>query len=397
MHLLGTIGATIIMILMVPQLLDWWSTGTIHQQQRLAADHMISVVDATQQYIMAHKGTLLSGANMPTANSGPQITIATLRNEHFLPTNFSNNNVWRQGYRIYIRQPQAGTLQGVIVTTGGIHSGALPAKGTQADKFHNTTVPGAATLVGGAGGFTGSGQGGRVATTLYGAANSWSIPLGDIGVAGPGAGQLGAVTTYSSSALGQDFLYRMSIPGMPELNQMQTALDMTDHSINHVHDLQLTEREISGETCAGINDSGRVFLDKNYGLYICRNGQMQVISDSGNSSQIKSTTIAVNGEKITKPTCAANTSTVPTIFTSPAIFEAGPEAPPMTSVQTWAEDKSTYWVIRMRIQTPAKGKTYKAGSVTYTADDNGWVYPPKDYGKIFVITLCQKSDDPLLQ
>ena len=393
MHLLGTIGATIIMILMIPQLLDWWTAGNIHQQQKLAADHMTKVVDATQQYIMANQGDLLGGASAPTSTSGPQLSIADLRNDHFLPANFSNVNVWRQGYNIYIRQPQEGTLQGIVVTTGGIHSTSNPANGSQADKFHNATVPGAATLVGGAGGFTGSGQGGKAATTLYGASNGWNIPLASVGITSPGAGQLGAVTWYSSSALGQDFLYRVSIPGLPELNQMQTALDMTDHSINNVHDLQFTEREINSETCSSADDYGRVFLDKNFGLYICRNGKQEIISDSGNTSQVKTTTIASNGDKITKPTCATNTETVPVIFTSPTIFEAGPQAPSMTSVQSWAEDNNTYWTVRMRVQTADKNLSYAGAS----ADSDGWIYPTANYGKIFVMTLCQKSDDPNIQ
>ncbi len=64
--------------------------------------------------------------------------------------------------------------------------------------------------------------------------------------------------------------------------------------------------------------------------------------------------------------------------------QAGPEAPPLTSFQTWATSLSdTEWQVHMRVQT---GNKRLDG-----ADDQGWVYPADDYGRIMVFTTCAKD------
>ena len=220
---------------------------------------------------------------------------------------------------------------------------------------------------------------------LQGAGNGWILDLGSVGIASPGSGHLGAVSSYDSSALGQDFLYRVAVPGQPELNAMQTELDMTDHAIRNVSELQFEEREITDESCAAPEDQGRVFLDSVQGLYICRNNSLEIIGDSGNSTPLKNVTVAKNGDRITKPVCAPNTGTAPAVFTSPSIAEAGPEAPPLTSFQTWATSLSdTEWQVHMRVQT---GNKRLDG-----ADGEGWVYPADDYGRIMVLPMCVKQE-----
>ena len=92
MHLLGSIGAVLVMIIMIPQLLGWWEAGVTQTQQKAVAEHMRQVNDATTQYIKAHQNTLIDDCS---ANGGPQVTIATLRNEGFLPANFSDVNPWQ--------------------------------------------------------------------------------------------------------------------------------------------------------------------------------------------------------------------------------------------------------------------------------------------------------------
>ncbi|WP_304680289.1 shufflon system plasmid conjugative transfer pilus tip adhesin PilV, partial [uncultured Desulfovibrio sp.] len=309
--------------------------------------------------------------------SGPTVGIRELVDEGFLPDGFQPRNPWLQEYQIHVRQPQAGTLQAIVLTTGG--------RDNETDKFRNVTVPGAAALVGGAGGFVPSGVlPGQTENMLQGAGNGWSLDLGSVGIPSPGSGHLGAVSSYDSSALGQDFLYRVAVPGQPELNAMQTELDMTDHAIRHVSELQFEAREITDESCTSVEEQGRVFLDSIQGLYLCRNNSLEIIGDSGNSAPLKSVTVAKNGDRIAKPVCAPGTGTAPAIFTAPSIAEAGPEAPPLTSFQTWATSLSdTEWQVHMRVQT---GNKRLDG-----ADSEGWVYPAEDYGRIMVLSMCVKQ------
>lgn len=374
MNIFGSIGAVVMLIIMLPVLLRWVDTGLIAQQQRVVSTHLSMVTRAARQYVNKHQDTLLTRAS---ASAGPTVSINDLITDGFLNEGFASHNAWLQEYQIYVRQPRSGSLQAIVLTTGG--------RNDESAKFQNMVVPGAAALVGGAGGYVASGLvAGQSTNTLIGAGNGWILDLPSVGIASPGAGHLGSVTTYDSSALDQDFLYRVPVPGQPELNAMQTTLDMTDHALDNVSEITFTERQISSESCTSAADQGRIFLDRTQGLYLCRNHSLEILGDSGNSMLMKSATVAKNGDKITKPSCATKTGTSPYIYTAPAIIEAGAVAPPMTSVQTWATSLSaTQWQVHMRVQTPNKKLT--------GADANGWVYPTDNYGKIFVLTMCAKN------
>ena len=375
--MIHAIGMLLIFMLMTPSLADLWIMGNTATQQRLAADHMRLVVQAARGYVNRHQDTLLSQTG---PNSGPTVTVPTLIAEGFLHDGFSERNVWLQEYRIYVRQPETGQLQAAVLTTGG--RGVTDA----GDKFGNVTIPFTASLVGGAGGYIPTGvMPGQSDDMLQGAGNGWAVSLASLGVPSPGAGHLGALSTYDSSAMGQDYLYRVAVPGNPELNAMQVALDMTDHAINNVQSVQFVEREITTETCTAAEDQGRVFLDRIQGLYICRNGSLEIIGDSGNSTALKSAVVAKNGERIAKPSCAPSTGTVPAIYTSPSLAEAGPDAPPLTAFQTWAVSASdTEWQVYLRVQTGDSS----------LGDADGWIYPAENYGRILVFTTCARQTTP---
>lgn len=376
MNIFGALGALILTLIMVPNLVSWWDVGMTSSQQRLAANHLQMVTQAARNYINRHRDALLPQAQ---AASGPTVGIADLINEGFLPQGFQQRNPWQQDYEVHVRQPQTGALQAIVLTSGGRDQDAT------SGKFAGITVPGAAALAGGAGGFVPP-DGvlpGASSETLQGAGNGWRIDLVGAGIASPGPGHLGAVSSFDSSALGQDFLYRVAVPGQPELNAMQAVLDMSDHSIRHVSNLQFTPREISDDSCSSVEDQGRIFLDSVQGLYLCRNNSLEIIGDSGNSALVKSVAVASNGEKIAKPVCAPSSGTIPAIFTAPALAEAGPNAPPMASVQTWATSLSdTQWQVHLRVLTSNK---------QLSSDNSGWVYPAADYGRIMVLSMCVKQ------
>lgn len=375
MKLIEVIGGLLIMAIILPVLADLMHQGFLTTQQRQAADHLALVSRAAANYVRKHQAEL----SQATATSGPTVSVADLVHDGLLVDGFRDRNVWGQEYAVYIRKDAAsGHLRAVVLTTGGRGH-------KEGSSFATATVPGAAALLGGSGGFVPTGDiPGQAAGTLQGTGGGWSLSLAGMGVPSPGAGHLGALTSFDSTALGQDFLYRVAVPGHEELNAMQTELDMTDHAIRNVSELQFVEREITDEACAAPEDQGRVFLDRVQGLYLCRNNALEIIGDSGNSAPLKTATVAQNGDRITKPICAPNTNTAPAIFTSPSIAEAGPEAAPLTSFQTWATSLSdTEWQVHMRVQT---GNKRLDG-----ADGDGWVFPEADYGRIMVLAMCVKQ------
>lgn len=370
--MLQAIAGLIILSMMLPSLIGLWDMGITKTQQRVAAEHLQAVSRASSQYVRKHQTTLISSA---TPSSGPTVTVDNLVADGLLPTGFKSRNLWGQNYQVYIRQPQPDALQAIVLTQGG-RAATL--------KFINSTVPGAAVMAGGAGGYVPSGVlPGQSTDQLLGAGGGWAISLPGMGISSPGPGHLGALSSFDSSSLGQDFLYRVAVPGNPELNAMQTELDMTDHAIRNVSEVQFVERDIDTEACTTPEEQGRVFLDRAQGLYLCRNNALEVIGDTGNSAQIRRITLARNGDKIDKPICAPNTNTLPMIFVAPSIAEVGPEAPPISSLQTWATSLSdTQWQVHLRILISDKN---------LSLDNSGWVYPAENYARIMTLATCGRD------
>lgn len=369
MKIIDVIGALLVMFILLPAIASLWQYGSTEMQKRQAADQLAQVSRAAAAYVRKHQTTLLGST---TATSGPMITTDPLVTEQFLPAGFKGKNAWGQSYQVYFRQPSANAIQAVVLTTGGLgHDPGQP-------KFGTAIVPSAATMAGGSGGYIPTGAiTGQSTGVLQGAYGGWTLDLASVGVPTPGAGHLGTLSTYDSSSLGQDFLYRVAVPGHAELNQMQTELDMTDHAIRKVQEVQFIARTLGTETCDA-DTEGRVFLDTNQGLYICRNGQMEILADTGNSTLLKNATLARNGDVIEKPTCPPGTNTVPEIFVAPSITAAGAEAPPLTAFQAWATSlNATQWRVNLRLLT--------------TDDNLGWVNPAPDYARIIVCTTCAKG------
>lgn len=366
----NALAGLIIFLVFLPAVMAAWDVGVVATQQRLAADHLQAVTRASVQYVRKNQTRLLTSTS---ATSGPVISVAELVQDKLLPVGFQEQNLWKQNYQIYMRQPEPKALQAIVLTREGR---------TVTTKFANVTVPGAAALVGGAGGYIPSGVlPGQSADQLVSA--GWAINLASMGIASSGPGHMGALTSFDTSSFGQDYLYRVAVPGNPEVNEMSTELDMTEHAIRNISEMQFTERKIDTESCANPEEQGRVFLDKEQGLYLCRNNALEIIGDTGNGVLFKKAILSKNADTIEKPVCPPNTDTVPMIFVSPSIAEAGPEAPPISSFQTWATSLSdTQWQVHLRVLTSSK---------KLSADDSGWVYPAEDYGRIMTMTMCAKD------
>ena len=75
-----------------------------------------------------------------------------------------------------------------------------------------------------------------------------------------------------------------------------------------------------------------MFLDEDQGMYLCRNNQLVLLADTGNSTQFKTSTFVNNGDKVAKPSCAPGTGTVPQIYVAPAIVSSGEQSPSMASI-----------------------------------------------------------------
>lgn len=232
------------------------------QENRQAGEQLIFVADAAAKYIKDNYAAVLAVA---TASAPAVITPLMLRNTGYLPAGFSDANSYGQTYRVMALEPTANKLETLIVTTGG-------------ESIKELYLLEISKLVGARGGYISS-----MDTTLAtGSFGGWSTPLAPYGVS-PGAGHLAAGLFFDDGALVTDYLYRNSVPGHPEVNRMNTAIDMATNDLNNTGTVNATTAAISGNTTtAGETYTGGWFRAKgDGGLYNEKHNGGWYMSDPG--------------------------------------------------------------------------------------------------------------------
>lgn len=423
--LVEVLGAILVAGLMLTLLTGVVQRGSVWMEQASAASHLRMVAEAFEGYASLHETELLADAGQA---SGPSVTLEDLAREGFLPQGFAPTNLWNQDYALYVRKIelsfQAEGTEGdngsddgdddaqtisrlalVVLTSGGRGSVYDADNAT----FLNVHVPGAAARAGVHAGFIpGQDRDGVTASDLVSGQGSYVLPLADLGIASPGPGHLGAylVLNAREESSSDNFLHRVAVPGRPELNQMETVLDMTGNGIVNTGFVRLDEHNLvagssplagEGTACSG-EDLGKLFLDKNFGLYLCRLvrgedgsevAQLALLSDSANAVSVQGMTLAADNELIERPLCASGTGAEAQIFVAPAMASSGPSSPAMAALRAWASvEDETHWRVHIRV----KNTEHDTGS---------WYEPAQEgtnslaYGAAQVITACvRKSQDP---
>lgn len=423
--LVEVLGAILVAGLMLTLLTGVVQRGSVWMEQASAASHLRMVAEAFEGYASLHETELLAEAGQA---SGPSVTLEDLAREGFLPQGFAATNLWNQDYVLHVRKIelsyQAEGTEGddgsddgdddaqtisrlalVVLTSGGRGSVYDADNAT----FLNVHVPGAAARAGvHAGYIPGRDRDGATASDLVSGQGSYVLPLADLGIASPGPGHLGAylVLNAREDSSSDNFLHRVAVPGRPELNQMETVLDMTGNGIVNTGFVRLDEHNLvagssplagEGTACSG-EDLGKLFLDKNFGLYLCRLvrgedgsevAQLALLSDSANAVSVQGMTLAADNELIERPLCASGTGAEAQIFVAPAMASSGPSSPAMAALRAWASvENETHWRVHIRV----KNTEHDTGS---------WYEPAQEgtnslaYGAAQVITACvRKSQDP---
>ncbi len=366
-----------IMAIWIPILFSFSNMGIERLSQKVVGEHLKVVTNAVDEYVLANYATLQAAATDTVSTS---FTIADLISDGHLPTNFNTSNAWGQSYAIYVLEPNTDHLQAVIITSGGRD------QSISADGFEDQMVPTAAKFSGTNGGYVPSGDvPGETSTVLMGAMGGWEFTFAGTDVPNPGSGHLGAMIYYDSSDVdANDYLHRVLVPGSPELNNMTVDLGMDGNTINmgggdvggldtegvgRVNFESLTE---GAYACAVGDDSeGSLYFDNTQGLFLCRNGNLELISDSGNSGWFQSAGIVTDGDIITQPTCPSSQPT-PYIYFSVAMASEDDVFRPIQGLQPYAIDNGDgTWTARFRLQA-----------------NGDWMYPSSTYGKVSAMVTC---------
>ncbi|RQR11270.1 shufflon system plasmid conjugative transfer pilus tip adhesin PilV [Burkholderia stagnalis] len=210
-----TLGVLIVASLLMPSIWGWMTDDADSKLNRATADHDKQVVLAAAQYIKDNYATVIASA---TATTPATITVPMLQSQYpqMFATGFSVKNPYGQTVTAQAYQPTAGTLDTIIVTSGG-------------QTISEGNMRKIAQLIGGAGGYVSS-TNPNVANGVYGAWGPKTIPTTP---GTPGAGHMVYSLMFQNGSLVSDYLYRKAVPGHPELNQMNTAIDMGGNNLNN--------------------------------------------------------------------------------------------------------------------------------------------------------------------
>ena len=210
------------------------------QMNQSASEQMAIVSDAASQYI---KDNYQAVSGQASGSAPAVITIAMLRNTGYLPAGFSDLNSYGQDYQILARKTAANQLQTLVVTRNG-------------DAIKEIDAIDIAKRVGAKGGYI-SKQNPSVATGSFG---GWSTSMAPFNGT-TGAGHLATALFFQDGAIVNDYLYRNAIPGQPNLNRMNTNLDMGNNSITNAASVYANGNvEAAGKVNAGqdVNAGGTV-------------------------------------------------------------------------------------------------------------------------------------------
>ncbi|WP_313025496.1 shufflon system plasmid conjugative transfer pilus tip adhesin PilV [Pseudomonas lopnurensis] len=233
--------ALIVLAVLVTLSSAWIIKQMDAQDYRIAADQQRTVAEALGKYLKDNYAVVLANA---TATAPVQITVAMLRNTSYLPDGFSETNLFGQRIVGLARRPNPGQLEAVVVTTEGR---AIPELGIRSIAEH----------LGGPGGFVSS----MNPNVIEGVRGGWQVALSNYAIS-PGPGHTASALFLMDGELANDYLYRNAVPDRPELNTMNTAINMGGHDVSNAGDITAREvtatgtvnaetADVSGETYTG--------------------------------------------------------------------------------------------------------------------------------------------------
>lgn len=189
------------------------SSYTDNLANQAAADHMNLIANAASRYIKDNYASVLAAAEPLKPAT---ITVPMLKSTGYLSPVIAERNPFGQHYQILALKPKTKQLQTLVITSGG-------------EAVAEINIRRIAQLLGARGGFISA----LNKKQVQGSYGGWQIALSSYGVA-PQGGHLASALFFDDGAVVHDYLYRSNIAGHPELNRMNTDLDLANHNLNQV-------------------------------------------------------------------------------------------------------------------------------------------------------------------
>ncbi|ANN80802.1 shufflon system plasmid conjugative transfer pilus tip adhesin PilV [Bordetella flabilis] len=213
------IGGLTLIALLVGFSMSQMTTSNDQKTAQIVAIHHKTVANAAAMYVKDHYSDLLAAA--PSVGSTTTIPFATLVTNGYVQSSLSPTNVWGQTLNVRVTRrsvdPKAVQLDPLVIGEGG-----------QAASHELARM--VSQYIGAEGGYTVAagdycGTSKVAVSTLCGTRGVWERPVADFGAAVP-AGHIASALFFKDSMATNDYLYRHRVPGKPELNTMETYLQL---------------------------------------------------------------------------------------------------------------------------------------------------------------------------
>ncbi len=233
--ILAALFAVLVGMLAIRPYISYEHQGMVNTEVAATAGQERLISEAAQAYIQQNY-TAVEAAS--TASTPAIITVPMLQTTGFLPTSMAVSNPYGQTWQVQVLQPTAGNLQALVLSTGG-------------KTIPQSQAPAIAAQTGQEGGFIPyAGQyGSASSSTAMGAYGGWSVSMA--GYANPGAGHLASLVAFTNGNLQNDYLYRVAVPGQPQLNTMQTNINMGGNAINNASSFATTNNQVTMANYSG--------------------------------------------------------------------------------------------------------------------------------------------------
>ena len=220
--ILGVLFAAFAALMMLGQVMNLAQQSAADRRAVAAAEQLQQITTGAQAYVLANGAEIEAVA---TATGAATVTVPQMQAAGVLAPTVSATNAYGQTWELQVLQPQPGVLQGLVLSQGG-------------NAIATPDASRVAAMAGGLGGFVPqNGELGTLSSAVaQGAYGGWQVSLA--GYTNPGPGHLAGLLAFSNGSLTNDYLYRGAVPGQPQLNTMDTDLNMGDQSITNANNLQ---------------------------------------------------------------------------------------------------------------------------------------------------------------
>ncbi len=228
--LFGSLMALAVFASLLLGVAQWWQDRLEEERQERAAGQIAILAEAARTFVLDRFPTLLAGA------ADQEVTLAELRAADVLSDDFRDRDATGRQYRVLLHRPSTGVLD--LLVTQVVASGDLrwpwrAAAAAPVREMRLGTIDPAAT---------GRLQGPTIDVSVTPFQTAWSVPEARAMATWI---RLDRETVYGNQ------LYRVAASGFPEINRMETDLDMAGHDIVDAGAVTAATLEITSDMTVG--------------------------------------------------------------------------------------------------------------------------------------------------